>query len=182
LTNPQDYLTNTELVTGGNNLTRGRTLAKIKVLKIKRFMMCSDENMETFYRFDSDNSQWIPFKYEMPTDEEFYEYGITDITSDEGLPNKYKIIFKSDDELDEGVGVSVVPNEQTIQVVLEDSQLVGSHFVDTNDFDKSVYDVKADIHRRKLPDNTIIDVQLKINKKQESDDIAKIYLMDIDDT
>ena len=182
LTNPQDYLTNTELVTGGNNLTRGRTLAKIKVLKIKRFMMCSDENMETFYRFDSDNSQWIPFKYEMPTDEEFYEYGITDITSDEGLPNKYKIIFKSDDELDEGVGVSVVPNEQTIQIVLEDDQLVGSYFVDTNDFDKSVYDVKADIHRRKLPDNTIIDVQLKINKKQESDDIAKIYLMDIDDT
>lgn len=182
LTNPQDYLTDTELVTGGNNLTRGRTLAKIKVLKIKRFMMCSDENMETFYRFDSDNSQWIPFKYEMPTDEEFYEYGITDISSDEGLPNKYKIIFKSDDELDEGVGVSVVPNEQTIQIVLEDNQLVGSHFVDTNDFDKSVYDVKTDIHRRKLSDNTIIDVQLKINKKQESDDIAKIYLMDIDDT
>lgn len=182
LTNPQDYLTNTELVTGGNNLTRGRTLAKIKVLKIKRFMICSDENMETFYRFDSDNSQWIPFKYEMPTDEEFYEYGITDITSDEGLPNKYKIIFKSDDVLDEGVGVSVVPNEQTIQIVLEDDQLVGSYFVDTNDFDKSVYDVKTNIRRRKLSDNTIIDVQLKINKKQESDDIAKIYLMDIDDT
>lgn len=145
-------------------------------------ILCSDENMETFYRFDSDSSQWIPFKYEMPTDEEFYEYGITDVTSDEGLPNEYKIIIKSDDELGDGIGVSVVPNEQTIQIVLEDNQLVSSHFVDTNDFDKSVYDVKADIHRRKLPDNTVIDVQLKINKKQESDNIVKIYLMDINDS
>lgn len=138
--------------------------------------------METFYRFDSGSSQWIPFKYEIPTDEEFYEYGITDFTSDEGLPNKYKIIFKSDDELEDGVGVSVVPNEQTIQIVLEDDQLVGSYFVDTNDFDKSVYDVKTNIRRRKLPDNTIINVRVKINKKQVSDDIAKIYLIDINDT
>ena len=145
-------------------------------------ILCSDENMETFYRFDSDSSQWIPFKYEIPTDEEFYEYGINDFTSDEGLPNEYKIIIKSDGELEDGVGVLVVPNEQTIQIVLEDDQLVSSHFIDTNDFNKSVYDVKADIHRRKLPDNTIIDVQLKINKKQDSDDIAKIYLMDIDDS
>ena len=145
-------------------------------------ILCSDENMETFYRFDSDSSQWIPFKYEIPTDEEFYEYGINDFTSDEGLPNEYKIIIKSDDELEDGVGVLVVPNEQTIQIVLEDDQLVSSHFVDTNDFNKSVYDVKADIHRRKLPDNTIIDVQLKINKKQDSDNIAKIYRMDIDDS
>lgn len=145
-------------------------------------ILCSDENMETFYRFDSGSSQWIPFKYEIPTDEEFYEYGITDFTSDEGLPNKYKIIFKSDDELEDGVGVSVVPNEQTIQIVLEDDQLVGSYFVDTNDFDKSVYDVKTNIRRRKLPDNTIINVRVKINKKQESDDIAKIYLIDINDT
>ena len=145
-------------------------------------ILCSDENMETFYRFDSDSSQWIPFKYEIPTDEEFYEYGINDFTSDEGLPNEYKIIIKSDDELEDGVGVLVVPNEQTIQIVLEDDQLVSSHFVDTNDFNKSVYDVKADIHRRKLPDNTIIDVQLKINKKQDSDNIAKIYHMDIDDS
>ena len=145
-------------------------------------ILCSDENMETFYRFDSDSSQWIPFKYEIPTDEEFYEYGINDFTSDEGLPNEYRVIIKSDGELEDGVGVLVVPNEQTIQIVLEDDQLVSSHFVDTNDFNKSVYDVKADIHRRKLPDNTIIDVQLKINKKQDSDDIAKIYLMDIDDS
>ena len=98
------------------------------------------------------------------------------------MPNEYKIIIKSYDELEDGVGVLVVPNEQTIQIVLEDDQLVSSHFVDTNDFNKSVYDVKADIHRRKLPDNTIIDVQLKINKKQDSDNIAKIYLMDIDDS
>lgn len=145
-------------------------------------ILCSDENMEVFYRFDSDSSQWIPFKYEMPTDEEFYEYGITDFTSDEGLPNEYRVIIKSDDELEDGVGVLVVPNEQTIQIVLEDDQLVSSHFIDTNDFNKSVYEVKADIHRRKLPDNTIIDVQLKINKKQDSDDIVKVYLMDIDDS
>lgn len=145
-------------------------------------ILCSDENMETFYRFDSDSSQWIPFKYEIPTDEEFYEYGITDFTSDEGLPNEYRVIIKSDGELEDGVGVLVVPNEQTIQIVLEDDQLVSSHFIDTNDFNKSVYEVKADIHRRKLLDNTIIDVQLKINKKQDSDDIAKIYLMDIDDS
>lgn len=145
-------------------------------------ILCSDENMETFYRFDSDSSQWIPFKYEIPTDEEFYEYGITDFTSDEGLPNEYRVIIKSDGELEDGVGVSVVPNEQTIQIVLEDNQLVGSHFVDMNDFDKSVYDVKTDVHRRKLPNNTIIDAQLKINKKQDSDNIAKIYLMDIDDS
>jgi hypothetical protein len=137
--------------------------------------------MEVFYRFDSDSSQWIPFKYEMPTDEEFHEYGITDFTSDEGLPNEYKVIIKSDDELEDGVGVLVIPNEQTIQIVLEDNQPVGSHFVDTNDFDESVYDVKTDIRRVNLLDNTVIDVQLKINKKQDSDDIVKVYLIDIND-
>lgn len=132
-----------------------------------------------FYRFDTNSSQWIVFKYELPTDEEFAEYGVSDITSDVGLPNDYKIIIKSDDVVN-SVGVSVVPCEQTIQITIDDDMLIRSHFTDIDPFDALTFDVDTDVTRKfYMNNNPYIEAKLKINKKRESNDKIKVYVMDV---
>lgn len=181
ITDRADYLKHTTLTTGGNDLPRGNTMIKIKMLENKLKLLCSNEDLTTFYKFDELTSEWIDFKSTLPTDEEFDEYGIISITSDTGLPNQYKILTKSVDssvDVNEFV-LNVVPPEQTLETTMHDTMPIGKSIIDIDPYDESIYDIRMENSRRITDDDTIVTLCLKINKKENDDHKPKIFLTDV---
>lgn len=178
LTNPDDCLTNTSLVTGGNDLPRGWALARIRVLGLKSKMLCSDMNLENFYGFNEQTSEWEIFKNSLPTDEDFDTYGAYTVTSDAGLPNNFKVLLKTN-TIPQSVSVSVVPKEQTIRSTIEDDMKFGSYKIDMDEYDDEVFDVNCVVTRDKSQSENLIITDLNINKSEESNKKLKIYTVDI---
>lgn len=179
LNNPKDYLTDTQLVSGGANvLKRNEALAKITVISLKSYMICCDENMTTFYRYDAEHDAWNNFKSTMPTDEEFATYGVFEIYSDEGLPDNYKILFKSPSVVRETF-FEVIPVEQTIETVIDEKMVIRSWMTDVDPYDKSEYNEETNIFREEVSNKRAVKVQLKLDKKVETENILKVYMTDI---
>lgn len=124
ITDPEDYLTNGTMTTGGNTLPRGfsKIIFNCRKLFNSTKILCSDTNMSEFYKYNSTLNVWETFESEgtdSPTDTEFEEYGTDDIYTDEGLPSQYKILFKVPtsfkyDQITNLVEVTVTPNKQYI--------------------------------------------------------------------
>lgn len=179
LNDPKDFLTDTELISGGANILQRRiSLAKITVLSLKSYMICCNNDMTEFYKYDSTNARWDSFKTTMPTDEEFATYGVFEIYSDEGLPNEYKILFKSPSII-RSTFFDVVPIEQNIETVIDEKMVIRNWSTDVDPYDKSEYSEKTNIFREKDSDKTRVKVQLKLDKKKVTENILKVYMTDI---
>ena len=142
-------------------------------------ILCCDENMETFYRWDDNNSEWIVHGIVFPDDSEFTQYGVSEMTSDAGLPDSYRILVKTTTE-PQSVEIDVVPNTQRIDITLDDNIEVETLKIDIDDYDDSVYDASVNVNHVKVEDEPIkTHVQLELTKNTVSDEKLKVYLTDI---
>ena len=124
ITDSEDYLTDEIMTTGGNTLPRGFSRVVINCRKAFNAskILCSNNSMSVFYKYNSTLNVWETFEPEGsdgPSDVEYETYGTDDIHTDEGLPNEYKILFKTPesfiyDEIPNTVETSVTPNGQYI--------------------------------------------------------------------
>ena len=181
ITNPEDYLTETTLTTQGNDLPRGNTMIKIRVIYNNQKMLCSNENLTSFYKFDASELEWVEFKSSLPTDEEFSEYGIYEMITDVGLPDQYKIIMQTPHPSIalHDVSLNVVPPEQTIKTTLHDDMPIGNSIIDFDAYHPSAYNIRMENSRKITDEETIIEFRLKINKKENDIHKPKIYLTDV---
>ena len=99
--------------------------------------------MSVFYKYNSSLNVWETFEPEGPdgpSDMEYETYGTDDIHTDEGLPNAYKILFKTPesfihDEIPNNVEVNITPPGQFISYNckqnIEVTKIIRYKYIDT---------------------------------------------------
>ena len=170
------YLTDTVLTTGGNNLLYGYTKAEIQVIQaLYTRILCHDA--EGYKYYDTENSSWVFLKTETPAIEDYGEYGVYEIISDEGLLSEYQIIIYDEyGVIGNNVSMYITPNQQRITMTTESNFDINNYVLDM-DYNKSEFDVDFNTSKRGNGEDSVTLINVYIDKKSSGDLSNKLYAL-----
>lgn len=166
------YLDNTLLVTGGNTLPLGHTQITMKVMDVSLVKMIAHDE-EGFKRFDSTSGTWVYLSSEL-TEEDFENYGVYNMNTDEGLLNNYQIYVFDKDDLVDTVISEVSPSKQTITTIADTSMLVSDFTVDAT-YDSENFDIEISSKRKGIAEDSQLVLNVDITKKVDTDENLRMY-------
>ena len=172
ITDPQYYLTDTVLTTGGNDMPIGLARVEIDVLNILNVrILCQDA--DGIKSFDTGLNRWVFLSETLSTDL-FNQYGSLQFTTDAGLLDEYRIlVYDLDDKIDHA-NIDIVPPPQHIRCT-DLSNITIKRMSFDSEYDPSVYDVSFDVKREPRGPLAQITTDLTISKRIESYKSAKVY-------
>lgn len=172
------YLTNTSLVSGGNNLPIGHTQAVIEVVdSVYVSILCHDA--EGYKRYDQEEGKWVYLSNSL-TPDMFDEYGYHTIPTDEGLLDEYDVLLHDIADKISGVSVDVVPPEQKISTTVKHDMDIRMIKPDI-ECDEEVYDYHIDANRSGHGFDSKITLDAYIHKKNDSDSPIRVYCIQVFD-
>lgn len=109
------YLSDTEMVSGGNPLPVPMTMVKITVLEYAPVSILAGD-VDGIKYFDIDENKWVSLSTNIPTIEDFNNHGFTSIPNENGLMNNYRIyaISKLDSFVPDKLIYNVTPSKLKI--------------------------------------------------------------------
>lgn len=137
--NPEYYLSDVELITGGNDMDQRWTKAFIEVRDIKTLQyLCHDD--EGLKYFNELTNSWEYFSSaETPTLKDFEDHTCYKFLSDDGLLNNYTIYMYSPHmEIPAITKLYVTPNDQIVRTSLHTDKTITKMVIDADGVDKSV--------------------------------------------
>lgn len=155
----------------------GFAKAEIQVLTIEPTtkMLCQDS--QGFKYYDKDIQQWVLLGEEIPTEEDFDNYGISVITSDQGLDNTYSVIVYDEDDLLNYGKFYVIPNTQIITKTIASPMAITSYDMDY-EVDQNI-NLELDVSRHSTGEDATIDVTLTADMLSESNSSEKVFSISI---
>ena len=172
LLNEDYYLSDTVLTTGGNTLPVGHTRVTMEVIDVLLTKMVTHDE-EGFKRYDAETGMWVYLSSTI-TAEDIDEYGVSSMTTDEGLLNDYQIYILDTDNIVENLEVFVMPNRQTITSIADTPMKVSKVTLDAT-YDQETFDINISTSRKGVADDAQLILNLDVDKKIESDGDLRIY-------
>lgn len=145
ITNPEDFLSDTFMQTGGNNLPIGFSKATIKCnIVLSNRYIAYDEEGAKYYGKDATTGKdmWIPYSSDVPTIRDAKEKGVLSFASDEGLSDKYSIYVLSEEEYSTMELKASPPKDTIIRCKTNTNMIVTDTLYDF-DYDNSVFDINV---------------------------------------
>ena len=176
------YMTDTVLITGGNNLPYGQSKAEMYVISTNIAKIIVQDSIG-FKRYDPETNKWVVFKPTTSelTIEDFDMYGTYSMTTDEGLLDSYTLyVYDVYNTLNTSI-FDVVPPTQNITTIADTSMRVNQLTIDA-EYDSSIIEILPNVKRIGVADDAKLELTLSVNKKDETDIPTRIYCISIRST
>lgn len=167
------YMTDTVLTAGGNDLEGDQTMIEIEVIDIT-YMFILARDSEGFKRYDSESDSWVWLSSTLPSVEDFMNYGVYDITSDDGLLNAYDLYMYSDTSNADTANVRVTPNQQRIRCDTESKEMFSTSVMDY-EYDPFKFDVSYETKRIGVGEDAHAIIYVTMDKLTKDESRGKIF-------
>jgi hypothetical protein len=176
---PNDFiLSNTQLITGGNDLHYGMTKIEVTCNILYEYkILCKDSDGLKY--FNDTNQRWELLN-KPETVATFETYGVVTFVNDTGLKENYRILIYDPDNYFNTVNMEITPPEQTITTYVNTRMYVSGINIDYEG-DTSVYDFKAMVIKQTESNVSQYKVIVTLSKNAVSDNVFRLYTITSDD-
>ena len=176
---PDDFiLSNTQLITGGNDLHYGMTKIEVTCNILYSYkILCKDSDGLKY--FNDTNQRWEILN-EPETVATFETYGTPIFVNDVGLKKNYRILLYDPDNYFNTVNLEITPPKQTITTYVNTRMYVSGINVDYEG-DTSVYDFKAMVRKQTESNVSQYKVTVTLEKNVVSNNVFRLYMITSDD-
>ena len=168
------YLENASTTLGGNTLNPN--VSRIEIDVITAFctkLMIYDS--DGYKGFDPDSDSWSVITSGPITPELIEEYGIYQIQSLNGVRNEFDVVMDDPDDIVSGIDIEYFPLPQEISFLVPKRNHYTREVIDAS-YDDTIYDMKTTFRKY---DNEYNAYVVSIEKKMESDEIFKLYSINL---
>jgi len=184
---PEDYaldqryfMTNTILVSGGNDLYRGQSQIEIDVIEVQYPIYILIQDQASIKYWDQESSRWVSTPSQQLSIELFETYGVNKMEDDAGIDGNYDILTYDPYHMIDDMVLNVVPTRQKIETYTDTDKTVSN--IDPNmDVDPSVYNVQIETRRRVMEHLTRLTTTVYVDKIHKSSEMMKMYYITYSD-
>lgn len=168
------YLENASTTLGGNTLNPNMSRIEIDVITAfcTKLMIYDSDGYKAY---DVDSNAWSVVTSGPITPELIEEYGIYQIQSLNGVRNEFDIIMDDPDDIVSGIDIEYFPLPQEISFLVPKRNHYNREVIDAS-YDNTIYDMKTTFRKY---DNEYNAYVVSIEKKMESDEIFKLYSINL---
>lgn len=168
------YLENASTTLGGNTLNPNMSRIEIDVITAfcTKLMIYDSDG---YKGFDPDSDSWSVVTSGPITPELIEEYGIYQIQSLNGVRNEFDVVMDDPDDIVSGIDIEYFPLPQEISFLVPKRNHYTREVIDAS-YDDTIYDMKTTFRKY---DNEYNAYVVSIEKKMESDEIFKLYSINL---
>lgn len=168
------YLEDASTTLGGNTLNPNVSQIEIDVIEafcLKLMIYDSDG----YKAYDVNSNAWSVITSGPITPELIEEYGIYQIQSLNGVRNEFDVVMDDPDDIVSGIDIEYFPLPQEISFLVPKRNHYNREVIDAS-YDDTIYDMKTTFRKY---DNEYNAYVVSIEKKMESDEIFKLYSINL---
>lgn len=168
------YLEDASTTLGGNTLIPNMSRIEIDVVSAfcTKLMIYDSDGYKAY---DVNSNVWSVVTSGPITPELIEEYGIYQIQSLNGVRNEFDVVMDDPDDIVSGIDIEYFPLPQEISFLVPKRNHYNREVIDAS-YDDTIYDMKTTFRKY---DNEYNAYVVSIEKKMESDEIFKLYSINL---